>query len=143
MSKTNNTSASTESDSIDSDAPNTDFEIDSATVQQVTDQFDTEARVLFGEEFEADLDRMVEAARDHLTDVEYDEWGPRMEHELLTAIRRMVVMSTPAEEIYHTLCIAEFGELSRQSQQDQQQASRNETGSSTRAGNESASGGSD
>jgi hypothetical protein len=108
MSETNNTSASTESDGIDSDAPNTDFEIDSATVQQVTDQFDTEARVLFGEEFEADLDRMVEAARDHLTDVEYDEWGPLMEHELRASLRRMLIMETPPDEIYRTLRIADF-----------------------------------
>ena len=122
---------------------------DDSAASAAIDEFQVRINATFVPEFDAELDRLVAAAHEHIIDEEYpdEQWGPRMEHELRTAIRRMVVMNTPAEEIYHTLCIAEFDELSRQSQQnreqDQQQASRNETDPSTPAGNEGTSGGSD
>jgi hypothetical protein len=94
----------------------------------VIDAFQVRTSATFGPEFDAELDRLVEAAHKHIIDGEYESWGPRMEHELRAALRRMLVMETPAEEIVDTLRIAEFGELSRQ--QDQQQPAHNGSGTS-------------
>jgi hypothetical protein len=89
----------------------------------VLDEFRVRTSTTVGAEFDAELERLVEAAHEHLIDEEYDDeqWGPRMEHELRAALRRMLVMETPAEEIVQTLRIAEFGALSRQHEQTQGQ----------------------
>jgi hypothetical protein len=99
------------------------------TDSAVIDEFQVRTTATFGPEFNAELDRLIEAAHEHIIDEEYSDkqWGPRMEHELRTAIRRMVVMNAPAKEIYHTLSIAEFGEPSRQHQQDRDHAERIES----------------
>ena len=89
---------------------------DNTADSAVIDEFEVRTTATFGPEFNAELDRLIEAAHEHIIDEEYSDkqWGPRMEHELRTAIRRMVVMNAPAKEIYHTLSIAEFGEPSHQ-----------------------------
>ena len=100
------------------------------TDSAVIDAFQVLTTATFGSEFDAELDRLIEAAHEHIIDEEYSDkqWGPRMEHELRTVLRRMVVMNTPAKEIYHTLSIAEFGEPSQQHQQDRDHAERIESG---------------
>lgn len=86
----------------------------------VIDAFQVRTSATFGPEFDAELDRLVAAAYEHLIDEAYadEQWGPRMEHELRAALRRMLVMETPAEEILQTVRVEEFGELSQQSQQE-------------------------
>ena len=98
--------------------------IDSAVIEE----FQARTSTTFGPEFDAELDRLVAAAHDHIIDGEYadEQWGPRMEHELRAAIRRMLVMEMPAEEIVETLRIAEFGALSCQHEQTQGQKQKQE-----------------
>lgn len=97
----------------------------------VIDEFQIRTSATFGPAFDAEVDRLVAAAHKHLIDEAYadEQWGPRMEHELRAALRRMLVMETPAEEIVQTLCVAEFAELSHQSPQDHkhEQSARNGT----------------
>ena len=97
----------------------------------VIDEFQVRTSATFGPEFDAEVDRLVAAAHEHLIDGEYadEQWGPRMEHELRAALRRMLVMEAPAEEIVQTVRVAEFAELSHQSPQDHEheQPTRNET----------------
>ena len=97
----------------------------------VIDEFQIRTSATFGPAFDAEVDRLVAAAHEHLIDGEYadEQWGPRMEHELRAALRRMLVMETPAEEIVQTVRIAEFDELSHQSPQDHrhEQSARNGT----------------
>jgi hypothetical protein len=95
--------------------------IDRGIDPAVIEEFQARTSATFGPEFDAEVDRLVGAAHEHLIDEEYadEQWGPRMEHELRAAIRRMLVMETPAEEIVQTVRVAEFGELSREQEQEE------------------------
>lgn len=108
--------------------------IDRGIDAAVINEFQARASATFGPE----LDRLVAAAAEQMIDGKYadEQWEPRIEHELRSALRRILVMNTPAEESATTLYIAEFGELSSQQghQQGQQQPTRNGTGKTIREG---------